>query len=246
MNSTASAYPLTRNWFFGFLLALLELDPAGFLWVLSFTIAIVAVLVYYRKNLYSNILKRFFGRGVYPQQLASILTSPLRRLILSPKKLVRRLGPDEDSKVLELGPGPGYFSLEVAHSIPRGYLLLIDVQREMLEKAKRRLLRAKAKNVGYVQGDGCALPVRSSVFDVVFLVAVLGEVEKPFLCLKEIHRVLRQNGLLSVTEQPGDPDFVPLSKVQKLATETKFSFERVYGHEKNYTANFRKFDATKR
>jgi hypothetical protein len=49
---------------------------------------------------------------------AAHLLNPLRKFILSPKKLVKRLELRENSKVLELGPGPGYFSLEIARSIP--------------------------------------------------------------------------------------------------------------------------------
>jgi hypothetical protein len=46
--------------------------------------------------------------------------------------------------------------------------------------------------------------------------------------------------LLSLTEQPGDPDFVALSDVRGLVEGVGFRFEKVYGGGKNYTANFRK------
>lgn len=153
---------------------------------------------------------------------------------------MERLALNATYRVLELGPGPGFFSANVARRIPRGYLLLLDIQREMLEMAKNRLKRAEIRNAGGVQAGGNRLPLRSGHFDVVFLVAVLGEVDEPADCLKEIYRVLRPDGLLSITEQPGDPDFLPLVEVQSLAEEAGFCLERVHGHGKNFTVNFRK------
>jgi ubiquinone/menaquinone biosynthesis C-methylase UbiE len=187
-----------------------------------------------------SVLKRLFGRGVCPYQAAFLLTSRLRRLVLAPEKLVARLELRDSAQVLELGPGPGYFSPHVARRLPQGYLLLLDVQREMLAKARRTLAQAGVGNVGYAQGDGSALPVRDAAFDVAFLVAVLGEVRDPGACLREIYRALRAGGLLSITELPGDPDHMRLSEVRALAEPAGFRFEKTYGRGRNYTANFRK------
>jgi ubiquinone/menaquinone biosynthesis C-methylase UbiE len=188
----------------------------------------------------NDVLKRGFGRGTCPYQLAFLLESGLRRFILSPEKLAERLQLEPAARVLELGPGPGYFSRAVARSIPTGYLLLVDVQCEMLRKAREKLTRAGLRNAGFVQASGGALPVASGVWDCVFLVAVLGEVPDSRSCLREVHRALRPGGLLSLTEQPGDPDFVALPAARALAEGQGFRFEKVYGGGKNYTANFRK------
>jgi ubiquinone/menaquinone biosynthesis C-methylase UbiE len=189
---------------------------------------------------FKDVLKRGAGRGTCPHQLAFLLEFGLRRFILSPERLAERLELAEAARVLELGSGPGYFSRAVARRVPRGYLLLADLQSEMLQKAREKLARAGLGNVGFVQADGTALPVSSGAWDCVFLVAVLGEVSDPGSCLREIYRVLRPGGLLSVTEQPGDPDFIPLPRVRELVEGVGFHFEKVYGGGKNYTASFRK------
>lgn len=189
---------------------------------------------------FKDVLNRGVGRGTFPHQLAFVLKLPLRRFILSSEKLVERLELEEAARVLELGPGPGYFSDSVARSIPKGYLLLVDLQSEMLQKARQKLARASVRNFGFVQADGRALPVRSGALDCVFLVAVLGEVSDRGSCVREIYRVLRPGGLLSISEQPGDPDFIALTEARALVEGAGFSLERVYGHGKNYTASFRK------
>jgi ubiquinone/menaquinone biosynthesis C-methylase UbiE len=189
---------------------------------------------------FKDILKRGAGRGTCPHQLAFLLESGLRRFILSPERLAERLELKEASTVLELGSGPGYFSRAVARRIPRGYLMLVDLQSEMLQKARGKLAGAGLENVGFVQANGAALPVPSGAWDCVFLVAVLGEVSDPRSCLREIYRVLRPGGLLSLTEQPGDPDFIALPEARALVEGVGFRLERVDGGGKNYTASFRK------
>ncbi len=187
-----------------------------------------------------GVIYRCCKQGIFPHQLSSLLNSALRRLILSPKKLADRLHLSADARVLEVGPGPGYFSVEVARRLPRGRLELFDLQQEMLDKARRRLEAAELYNVGFTQGDACDLPYSDDQFDTVFLVAVLGEVSNPARCLQNVYRTLRPGGLLSITEQPGDPDFMPMSVVRRLAEQQGFEPIESYGRGRNYTANFRK------
>jgi ubiquinone/menaquinone biosynthesis C-methylase UbiE len=146
-----------------------------------------------------------------------MLLFPLRRIILSPATLVRHLHLTPASRVLEVGPGPGYFSIDVARAIPDGRLELVDIQREMLAKARGRLLRAGLRNVGYARATAVALPFRSGAFDVVFLVAVLGEVSDPKACLASIADVLRPGGVLAVIELPGDPDAIDVEQLRTLS-----------------------------
>lgn len=173
-----------------------------------------------------------------PYTEAHHLLNPLRGLILSPGKLVRRLNLKPDAQVLELGPGPGYFSPEVARSIPEGTLVLVDVQQEMLDMAKKRLDEQRMENVTYRRGDATSLPAESESFDVVFLVAVLGEVPDRYGCLREINRVLKQNGLLSVTEfKVGDPDFIPEREMLGMIQDAGFRVRARYGRFLHYTVN---------
>ncbi len=175
-----------------------------------------------------DVWRRFSGRGAYPHELAFLLLNPLRRLIQPKREFVRRLDLRRDFRVLELGPGPGYFSVEVARAIPEGALVLYDLQREMLGKARSRLARAGTANASFVQGDGSRLPFRSGVFDVAFLVAVLGEVPEPASCVASLHRVLRPGGLLSITETIGDPDALSQQDATRLLVSAGFELVETF------------------
>lgn len=86
------------------------------------------------KDKKEDIFNRIAKKGLFPPQLAFTLLIPLRNIILSPKKLVKRLDLKKDYRVLEVGCGPGYFSPKVARAIPNGELVLTDIQRAMLRK----------------------------------------------------------------------------------------------------------------
>jgi ubiquinone/menaquinone biosynthesis C-methylase UbiE len=186
-----------------------------------------------------DVWRRFSGRGTYPHELAFVLNIPLRRFIFSPAQLIERLHLTPAARVLEIGPGPGYFSPHVARALPRGTLILFDLQVEMLAKARARLARAGATNVGFVQGDATRLPFQRACFDVVFLVAVLGEVSRPDACVAGVHHVLRPGGLLAVTELPGDPDAVPREAVVAIAHAHGFEVAESVPARRGFTLTFR-------
>jgi len=188
----------------------------------------------------TNPRKREAGTPM-PHTHASHLLNPLRGLLLSPGGLVRRLDLKPDFTVLELGPGPGYFSPAVARALPRGKLVLVDVQQEMLDMARKRLDGHGVANVEYRRADAGSLPAESGSFDVVFLVAVLGEVPDRSACLRELHRVLRPDGLLSVTEfRLGDPDSIPLRELESCVEAAGFRRSSRHGRLLHYTLGFRR------
>lgn len=154
-----------------------------------------------------GILRRGFGRGVFPHQLTWVLDLPGRQFIMSPKTVAGRLPVKPDAHVLEIGPGSGYYSVEVAKRIPQGQLTLLDIQPAMLEKTADKLRAAGISNFETQPADGGALPFENDSFDAIFMVTVFGEIEGRESFLSEAARVLRKGGVLSITEHHPDPDF---------------------------------------
>lgn len=99
-----------------------------------------------------STVKEGRSHGPMPVERAPHLLNPLRALILSPRALTKRLDLKKNSQVLEVGPGPGYFSPEVARRIPEGKLVLADIQQEMLDMSRKRLEKEGISNVQYVRG----------------------------------------------------------------------------------------------
>ena len=186
-----------------------------------------------------GVLARTLGPGHFPHQLSWLIDNPLRRLVLRPETLADRLPLTESAEVLEVGPGSGYFSVELARRLPRGRLELLDLQREMLVKARSKLDAAGHRNVGYTAHDVARpLPYKDGAFDVVVMVAVLGEVSDPEACLTNVRTVLRPGGTLAVHEHVPDPDRIPISVLRPLAERSGYIFQRLMGPRWSYTAIF--------
>lgn len=182
----------------------------------------------------------FSGKGVFPAKYAFTLLIPLRNLFLSPKKLIKRLALKEDFTVLEVGPGPGYFSPHIAKVLSRGKLVLTDIQQEMLDYAKRRLDKRRITNVEYRLGNGKTLDFENGAFDRVFMVTVIGEVENKKAYIREIHRILKDDGMLSISELAGDPDKLNREALEALVCPEGFKVKACFGTARNYTMNFEK------
>lgn len=186
-------------------------------------------------------IRRALGRGVFPPELSFFLELPWRKVVLSPQVLVARLALTSESRVLEVGAGSGFYSAAIARAVSDGHLELLDLQPMMLEKARRKLEAEGLTNVGYTLADaGDRLPFEAETFDVILLVAVLGEVANQSAFLSEARRALKPAGILSISEHLPDPDFSSFARVRRLLEEEGFRFLERHGGGWSYTASFRK------
>ena len=191
-----------------------------------------------------DVLSLGIGTGRFPHELSWLIDNPVRRVLLTPATLADRLDLKESASVLEVGPGSGYFSVELAHRVPQGRLELLDLQPEMLVKAKRKLAAAGCQNVGFTAHDATSpFPFAAETFDAVILVAVLGEVQDARSCLSAVHHVLRRCGLLVIHEHIPDPDRIPFTALQPLVEECGYRLRRRWGPFWNYTAIFARLSA---
>lgn len=178
-------------------------------------------------------------RGCYPHRMAWLLDLPVRRLIIRPEELADRLQVTAASRILEVGPGPGYFSAELARRVPQGRLELLDLQPQMLARARRKFSEEPPPHVGFTAADACGpLPYGEGSFDLVVLVTVLGELPSPRAALRSLHRVLAPGGRLAIHEHQPDPDFIPFGELTSLVENLGFRFVCKFGRAWNYTANF--------
>ena len=143
-------------------------------------------------------------------------------------------------RVLEIGPGTGYYSLDVARQVaPDGRLDVLDLQQPMLDELMRRTAMAGTTNVVATQGDARDLPFPAATFDAAFLVATLGEIPDRDRALRELRRVLKPGGRLVVGEGQPDPHLLTIDNLRSLAEAMGFVFDRHEGTPFGYFARFR-------
>jgi ubiquinone/menaquinone biosynthesis C-methylase UbiE len=156
------------------------------------------------------------------------------------ERLRDALAPSAGERLLEVGPGTGYYTLPVARSLhPDGVLDIFDLQPEMLEYTARAAREQGLGNIVTTQGDARSLPYQDDTFDGAFLVATLGEVPDQDAALRELSRVLKPGGRLVVGEVFGDPHWVRLGVLRQRAQGASFRFEQRVGGALGYFARFR-------
>lgn len=159
--------------------------------------------------------------------------------LITRERLRAVLAPVPGERVLEIGPGTGYYSLDVAEWVsPGGRLEIFDLQQEMLEHTMGRARQRGVENVVPTQGDARDLPSDDSSFDAAYLVTVLGEIPDQDAALGELARVLRPGGRLVVGELFGDPHWVSPGKLRTHAEAAGPRFAERSGSPLGYFARF--------
>jgi len=156
--------------------------------------------------------------------------------VVTPERLRSVLRPEPGERLLEIGPGTGYYTLDIAAwAGPEGKVEIFDLQQEFLDHTTRRATERGLANVVPTQGDATALPYEDASIDAVILTAVLGEIPDPGAALREIRRVLKADGRLIVGELFGDPHFTTRASLERQAAEAGLGYE---SHSGNWFAYF--------
>ncbi len=161
--------------------------------------------------------------------------------LITRARLREVLAPEPGERVLEIGPGTGYYTLDLAGWVaPSGTVEIFDLQQEMLDHTMRRAMERGSVNIVPIRGDATALPYEDDSMDAVVLVAVLGEIPDAEAALGEIARVLRPGGRLVVGEIFGDPHFTTFSSLCERCIRAGLAPE---GRSGNWFAYFARFSA---
>ena len=153
-----------------------------------------------------------------------LLHTRWRRYYRAPKRTLALLGIQPGMQVLELGPGSGLFTLEAAGLVgDQGRLVCVDLQMVMLRPLKHDIRMAGLKNVFLQAATAERLPLRSSSFDLVFVIAVLPMVPHKHQALQELRRVLKPEGLLAVSEELVEPEYVPALLTRRWCRRAGFT-----------------------
>jgi ubiquinone/menaquinone biosynthesis C-methylase UbiE len=108
-----------------------------------------------------------------------------------------------ESRVLEIGFGPGVAIQYASEKASKGFVSGIDLSETMVQAARKRNAAAiKTGRVDLKQGDVSALPYPDESFDRALAIHSIMFWSKPVDCLKEVRRVLRPGGLLAITIVP--------------------------------------------
>ena len=105
-------------------------------------------------------------------------------------ELAKDLAPG--SRVLEIAPGPGYLSVELAK---RGQFKItgLDISETFVRLASQ-LARREGVSARFVHGSASDIPFEDGLFDLIVCRAAFKNFSEPLKALNEMHRVLKPGG----------------------------------------------------
>lgn len=179
-----------------------------FLWGIVSALGAAAVIVWFRER---------NARTVFSASGAASLLVPARGWLMPVGQTLERFNLKEGDTVLELGPGPGYFSIEASRMVgAQGRVLCLDLQPAMAAILHERL-RAEGAALGQpIAGDAMRLPLADHSLDKAFIIAMFGEIPDRPAALAELRRVIRPGGMLGFAETFTDPDYMFVNELEDL------------------------------
>jgi ubiquinone/menaquinone biosynthesis C-methylase UbiE len=131
---------------------------------------------------------------------AGALDIRIRKLFHNPHKMLKPYI-HEGMSVLDIGCGPGFFTLEMAGMVGKtGKVTAVDLQEGMLEIVKKKILRSGLQNtidLHKCPNDQIGL---SKQFDFILVFYMLHEVPDQSAFLKEIRTLVKQDGKVLIAE----------------------------------------------
>src|SRR5262245_10682974 len=135
----------------------------------------------------------------FPVEQMAKLDSPERLALLPIDAVVSLAGVLPGSRVLDIGCGPGVFTIPFARAAgPNGWIYAADILPEMVAECRKRAAAAGLENVEIAVSTENAVPFTDRCVDLVFAGQLLHELHDPPLFFAEMRRVLAPKGRLVV------------------------------------------------
>ena len=186
-------------------------------------------------------LARYIHKAPMPEYLADAIDNPVRRRIQPPDKTAIRHGIQPGMIVLEVGPGTGTYTVATAQRVgEKGKVVAIDIEPKMVDRVRKKVETNGLTNIDAYVANAYNLPFDLGIFDLIYLIAVIGEIPSPKKAIQEFHRVLSPTGTLVFSELLPDLDYPSVSTLVRWVTGAGFKLRKKVGNFFYYTLIFEK------
>ena len=169
----------------------------------------------------NGIGKFYMGREiaqVMGHEAAGWLERPEREREERSSKLLESLQLKNGLVVADVGAGSGYFTFPIADKIgPKGKVLAVDIQDEMLDLIRKKMKDKKIANVEPIKGTETDPKLPDAGVDLILLVDVYHEFSDPYEMTVAMCKALKPGGKLVFVEFRMEDEKVPIKLVHKMS-----------------------------
>jgi ubiquinone/menaquinone biosynthesis C-methylase UbiE len=136
--------------------------------------------------------------------IALMHDNPLLPIFKNPYRLLKAGGLRPGQKVLEVGCGPGFFTIPAANIVgDEGIVYAVDVHPRAIERVKEKIQKEGVKNVTPILANASNTTLPDQSIDLAFMFGLPHIVDGRENLLSEIHRILKPGGILSYKRTRG-------------------------------------------
>jgi ubiquinone/menaquinone biosynthesis C-methylase UbiE len=127
------------------------------------------------------------------------LENPVRLTELNPIDTLNKIGMKANDAICDIGAGSGIFTIPAAR-ITTNKVYALEISDEMLSIIKEKANTEGINNIELVKVNDNNLNMEDGSIDIAIMVTVLHEIDQPTELLKEVKRILKDNGKIAVIE----------------------------------------------
>jgi len=132
-------------------------------------------------------------------KMMSFVHETLYGLFRDPYRVLDAAGIKPGQKVLEVGCGPGFFTIPAARIVgEEGSVLALDLGQAAVEHVQQKITAEGVTNAKVILADAAKTKLSEQSFDLAFVFGFARPIGNITVIWTEIHRLLRPQGILSV------------------------------------------------
>lgn len=142
----------------------------------------------------------------------------------APSHAINSLELAEDAVIADIGAGSGYYAFRISPKVPKGKVIAVDIQPEMLDFLKTRSAELTITNVEPHLGRVDSVDLPPGSLDAALMVDAYHEFSHPGEMLQSLHRALKSKGKIYLLEFRAEDPRVPIKPLHKM-TEAQARLE---------------------
>ena len=177
--------------------------------------------------------KFYLGREIARVQdtpdIPQWLERPGRETEELPDRVIQALDLAPTDVIADIGAGTGYFSFRISPHVPRGKVLAVDIQADMLDRIRQRIDEESISNVEPVLGTITDPNLPADSVDLAIIVSSYHEFSHPREMMENIVNALKPGGRFVLVEYRGEDATLPISSLRRMTEDQAIKEMRVVG-----------------
>ncbi len=183
-------------------------------------------------------LGREIARVLDTPEVPKWLERPDRETEEFPNRVIQALNLKSTDAIADIGAGTGYFSFRFSPHVPEGKVMAVDIQQEMLDIIKERMVKESVTNVTPILGTITNPNLPADSVDLAIIISSYHEFSNPREMMENIVAALRPGGRFVLVEYRGEDPTIRARTLRRMTQDQAIKEMRLVGLRWKETKDF--------